>query len=121
MEINKINRWEFEREFKQMAISCTGLKENTIKRKASKLFRKYDPIISSSEDQKNYYMKRYDLYQDMFNTLKSGSIQYNNGVILLKSIEQIEYNEKENNITIITKNGRNILMSSDYKYLKDIL
>ena len=57
----------------------------------------------------------------MFDTLKSGSIQYGNGVILLKSIEQIEYNEKENNITIITKNGRNILMSSDYKYLKDIL
>ena len=57
----------------------------------------------------------------MFDTLKSGSIRYDNGVILLKSIEQIEYNEKENKITIITKNGRNISMSSDFKYLKDLL
>ena len=33
MENNEINRWSFEKEFRQVAISCIGLKENTIKKK----------------------------------------------------------------------------------------
>jgi hypothetical protein len=56
--------------------------------------------------------------------LKSGVISYQTfngtvtGRLLLKNIEQIEV--RENDVLLITKTGRQIIMGSDFEYLKEL-
>jgi hypothetical protein len=59
----------------------------------------------------------------MFDTLKSGVINYTRGKVcgrlLLKDIEQVEVREKH--VLLITKTGREILMGSDFDYLVELV
>lgn len=126
MRSNKkeLTKWEFEKELKTMAVSCIGVKEDTAKKKASNIFKKYSEIISYSKSDKEYYEKEYIEYRNMFNALKSGSVTYTRGeetegVLLIKDIEQIEV--RKTDVLIITKSGREITMGSGFKYLKELL
>ena len=123
MEKKELSKWEFEKELKTMAVSCIGLKEDTAKRKASNIFKKYDEILSYSKSDKEYYEKEYRKYRNMFDTLKSGSVTYSRGeetkgVLLIKDIEQVEV--RKTDVLIITKSGREITMGIDFKYLKEL-
>lgn len=123
MKEQRITRWDFEKELKVMAASCIGVKENTAKKKASNIFKKYYEIISHSKNDNEYYEKQYHKYKRMFDTLKSGYITYSRGgetlgVLSIKNIEQIEISKES--VLIITKNGREITLASDFKYLKEL-
>jgi hypothetical protein len=114
----------FETELVMMAVSCIGLKENTAKRKAKKVFRKYSEIIFSSKERlDDIYVER-EKIRNKYNTLKSGKVSYVNtsgaeGIILLKEIEQVEV--RKNEVLLIMKSGREIVMGSDFKYLKELI
>jgi hypothetical protein len=58
----------------------------------------------------------------MFCALKSGSVSYTSakvkGVILIKNITQVEVRKQD--VLIVLKNGREIIMSSDFAFLKEI-
>jgi hypothetical protein len=122
METEGVTKWEFECELKKMAVSCIGVKEDTAKRKASNIIKKYDEIISYSKDDKDWYKNQYTKLIKMFDTLKSGVINYERGKhagrLLIKDVEQIEV--RENDVLLITKTGREIIMGSDFKYLKEL-
>lgn len=122
-EEKDLSKWEFEKELKLMAVSCIGIKEDTAKKKASNIFKKYDEIIEYSKSNKEYYEKEYRKVKQMFDVLKSGKVSYTrgeelSGVLLIKDIEQIEV--RKTDVLIITKNGREIIMGSDFKYLKEL-
>jgi hypothetical protein len=118
----KLTKWDFEKELKSMAVSCIGVKEATAKKKASALFKKYDEIIAWSKTDSDYYRDQYRRIRNMFDALKSGSVNYvsgkREGVLLIKDIEQVEIREKD--VLLTTKTGREIELSNDFEYLKDI-
>ncbi len=117
-----ITCWEFEKELKTMVVSCIGVKVDTAKKKASALLKKYDEIISSDKTSREYYEKKYYSLLTQFYALKNGRIEYKkvggSGVLLLKDIEQIE--ERKDDVLLITKTGREIIMGSDFAFLKEI-
>jgi len=122
METKDLTKWDFEKEIKEMAVNCIGLKPETAKKKASALFKKYEEIIENSTSDKEYYKREYFRIQQMFNTLKSGVINYKrgryDGRLLLKDIEQIEI--RETDVLLITKTGREIPMGNNFDYLKEL-
>lgn len=116
-------KWRFLEELKTMAVSCIGNKENTARKKASNTWKKYEEIIAFSKSNNEYYEKKYTELKIMFDVLKSGRISYTigtgvSGVLLIKDIEQVEI--RETDVLIITKTGREIVMGSDFKYLKEL-
>jgi hypothetical protein len=123
MESENLNILGFEKELRQMAESCIGVKPNTAKKKASKIFKKYQDLISNSLSTVEYERKYAKELRLKYEALKFGIIDYKrknvSGRLLLKDIEQVEVNEE--GVLIITKTGREIKLSSDFKYLKDIL
>lgn len=122
METKDLTKEEFAKELKIMAVNCIGLKADTAKKKASTIFKKYEAIIEYSKFNKDYYKKEYLKTKQMFDTLKSGVINYTRGKdcgrLLLKDIEQVEVREKD--VLLITKTGREISMGSDFNYLFDL-
>lgn len=123
MEEKELSKWDFEKELKTMAVSCIGVKEDTAKKKASKIFKKYYEILAYSKSDKEYYEKEYRKIKNMFDTLKSGTVYYIRGeelkgVLLIRDIEQVEV--RKTDVLIITKTGREIIMGSDFKYLKEL-
>jgi hypothetical protein len=117
-----IKKWKFRDELKTMAISCIGVKPNTVNKKVNAIFKKYDELISYDEVDKNYYEKKYDQLSIKYNTLKSGIIKYEHfnskGIILLKDIQQVEVHG--NGVLIILKSGREIKCSKDFEYLLEL-
>ena len=78
----------FEKELKNMAVSCIGLKENTAKKKVSEIMRKYDEIISYSKEEKsetshfvNSFTKSYSLPDDVKEKDVEGKVE--NGILEL--------------------------------------
>ncbi len=122
METKDLSKCGFEKELKEMAVNCIGIKPATAKKKASTIFKKYEAIIEHSASYKEYYEKEYRKTKEMFNTLKSGVIKYtrgkDTGILLLKDIEQVEVREKD--VLLITKTGREITMGYDFNYLKEL-
>lgn len=124
MESEDLYRYEFRTELMNMAASCVGLKPSTAKKKADSIFQKYKSIICYSSDHTpDYYNERYAVLSKKFSVLKKGYVNYRrgdniSGILLLKDIEQIEVREKD--ILLITKNGREITMGEDFKYLEDL-
>ncbi|NLN26349.1 MAG: hypothetical protein GX163_12050 [Bacteroidetes bacterium] len=118
----ELTKWDFKDELRAMAASCIGVKEATAKKKASALFKKYDEIIAWSKTDNDYYRDQYRRIRNMFDALKSGSVNYvsgkREGVLLIKDIEQVEVREKD--VLLTTKTGREIELSNDFEYLKDI-
>jgi hypothetical protein len=122
-EIEELTIYSFEKELKDMAVSCIGLKENTAKSKVSKIITKYEEIISHSKRDKDYIMEKFHRYRTLFDTLKSGRIYYETndleGYLLIRDIEQIEVSKK--NVVVTLKTGREIKFSTDFEYLSEIL
>jgi len=122
-EIKELTYYSFQKELKDMAVSCIGLKENTAKRKVSKIMEKYDEIISHSKRDKDYDKKQLGRYRTLFRTLKSGRIYYERdeleGYLLIRDIEQIEVSKK--NVVVTLKTGREIKFSTDFEYLSELL
>ncbi len=118
----ELTKWGFKDELRAMAVSCIGVKETTAKKKASALFKKYDEIIAWSKTDNDFYKENYRRIRNMFDALKSGSVNYvsgkREGVLLIKDIEQVEVREKD--VLLTTKTGREIELSNDFEYLKDI-
>ena len=113
----------FEKELKNMAVSCIGLKENTAKKKVSEIMRKYDEIIYDSKEEKDYVYTQLGRYTTLFNTLKSGRINYGSdelkGYLLIRDIEQIEVSKK--NVVVTLKTGREIKFAKYFEYLSELL
>lgn len=114
----------FEKELKNMAVSCIGLKEKDMaKKKVSKIIEKYDEIISFSKKDKDYVYTQLDRYRTLFDTLKSGRIDYTKGelkgYLLIRDIEQIEVSTK--NVVVTLKTGREIVFPTDFEYLSELL
>ncbi len=122
METEDLSRPEFEKELKEMAVNCIGIKPDAAKKKASTILKKYEAIIAYSVFDKEYYKKEYRKTKQMFETLKSGVINYTSGEdigrLLLKDIEQVEVREK--NVLLITKTGREITVGNDFNYLREL-
>jgi hypothetical protein len=123
METKTLYKNWFRKELMNMAASCVGLKPATAKKKADKIFEKYDSIISGSSNyNSDYHQKQCREAEEKFNILKNGSISYSRGEmkgkLLLKDIEQIEV--RKTDVLLITKTGREITMGLDFKYLKDL-
>jgi hypothetical protein len=123
MTAKELFRWEFEKEIKELAVSCIGINPNTAKRKASNLIKKYSPIIAYSSANAEYHKKDYWRIKSMFDAIKTGVVNYqsegNVGTLLIKDIEQVEV--RQTDVLLITKSGREIVMGQDFSYLKDIL
>lgn len=121
METEKTKR-DFAVELRDMAVKCIGCKPNTVKKKANKILKKYDELINYSVSDRDYYIKEYDKMRQMYNALKTGVVSYTNGKIygklLIKDIEQVEL--KENDVILKMKNGRQIIMGSDFAYLYEM-
>ena len=122
MKNKEITKRKFREELKTMALSCIGLKPNTVNKKVNNFFNKYYELISYDVETKNYYEKEYRETMNMFNTLKSGIIKYKHfkteGIIILKDIQQVEVHD--NGVLIILKSGREINCSKDFAYLKEL-
>ena len=122
-EIKELTSSSFSKELQDMAVSCIGLKENTAKRKVSKIMEKYDEIISYSKEDRDYIKKQLNRYTTLFYTLKSGIINYKKdelkGYLLIRDIEQIEASTK--NVVVTLKTGREIVFPSDFEYLSELL
>lgn len=122
-EIEELTIYSFEKELQDMAVSCIGLKENTAKKKVSKIIEKYEEIISYSKTDKHYVAKQLNRYHTLFHTLKSGRIYYGSdelkGYLLIRDIEQIEVSKK--NVVVTLKTGREIKFSTDFEYLSELL
>jgi len=114
-----------------MTASCIGLKPATAKKKADKIFEKYDSIIcSSSNYNSTYYEKKYEQIRKKFEILKQGYITYykgeTRGKLFFKDIEQIEIiksviSKDTIDVLLITKTGRQINMGSDFEFLIDLI
>ena len=122
----ELTKRDFEKELKTMAIKCIGLSEYTAKNKASYILKKYDDIIDYSKSNREYIQKEYDKIKNMFDVLKSGKVSYSKanrngvkGILFLKDIEQVEIREED--VYVITKTGREIIMSNDFKFLIEVL
>ena len=122
-EIEELTSSSFEKELQDMAVSCIGLKENTAKKKVSEIMRKYDEIISYSKEEKEYDEIQHTRLYRLFNTLKSGRIDYTKGelkgYLLIRDIEQIEVSTK--NVVVTLKTGREIVFPTDFEYLSELL
>ena len=118
----ELTRRDFEKEIKTMAISCIGVKEATAKKKASALFKKYEELISSSESWEEHYRTKYFRECSVTDALRTGRVRYKtgdtNGVISIRDIEQVEV--RSENVLLTTKAGREISLSKDFEFLKDI-
>jgi hypothetical protein len=125
----EITQFDFEKELKTMAVSCIGVKEATAKKKASDIYKKYSGIISYTEEHKDEYKELYYKTKKMFDALKSGSVPYRaiasyssgdkiQGVLLIENIMQVEVRKED--VLIVMKNGKEIIMSSDFAFLKEI-
>jgi hypothetical protein len=123
MENKDLYKWDFEREMKDLAVSCKGLKPDTAKRKAAALFKKYDYIIQNHGSDVGHYERRYWEEVKKFNTLKSGLIHYmkgeTKGTLLLKELVWIEL--RKNDVLVVTKTGKEIALSNDFQYLRELL
>lgn len=117
-----ITRYNFEKELIEMAASCVGLKEATAKTKVKNILKKYDEIISHTKEHQEYYLEERRKYQNLFHTLKSGAIKDVNEeqrrTILIKNIEQIRV--KADGVVLTVKGGREIKLSTDFKYLQEL-
>jgi len=117
----KVYRYEFENELLGMFLSSKNLKDVTIKKKFKVIWQKYFDLKminysseSAKEDQNNRYY-----YQKIAETLLFDRVVYEFGVF---KFSEIVYLDVSNTSVIATlKNGKEILMSTNYKYLKDIL
>jgi len=122
-KIEELTYFSFQKELQDMAVSCIGLKENTAKRRVSKIMEKYDEIISYSKKDRDYIKKQLNRYTTLFDTLKSGRINYEKGefkgYLLIRDIEQIEASPK--NVVVTLKTGREIIFPSDFEYLSELL
>ena len=122
-EIEELTSSSFEKELQDMAVSCIGLKENTAKKKVSEIMRKYDEIIYDSKEEKDYVYTQLGRYTTLFNTLKSGRINYGSdelkGYLLIRDIEQIEVSTK--NVVVTLKTGREIKFAKYFEYLSELL
>ena len=122
-EIEELTSSSFEKELQDMAVSCIGLKENTAKKKVSEIMRKYDEIIYDSKEEKDYVYTQLGRYTTLFNTLKSGRINYGSdelkGYLLIRDIEQIEVSKK--NVVVTLKTGREIKFAKYFEYLSELL
>ena len=122
MEKELITKWKFLNEVKSIAVSCIGLKPNTVNKKVNAIFKKYDEIISYNEESKNIYEVLYNDIKVKYDTLKSGIIKYeqfnSKGIIILKDIQQVEV--QSNGVLIILKSGREIKCSKSFEYLLEL-
>ena len=122
MEKELITSWNFINELKNMAVSCIGVKPNTVNKKVNAICKKYQELISYSEEDKNYYKKESEKMRIKYNTLKSGIIKYEDfnskGIIILKDIQQVEVDS--NGVLIILKSGKQIKCSKDFEYLLEL-
>ena len=118
----ELTKLDFEKELKTMAINCIGVKEATAKEKASAIFRKYEELISSSESWGKYYRDKYFRELQVTNALRTGSVSYEGGnvegVLSIKDIEQVEVRER--GVLLTTKPGREIVLDSEFEFLRDI-
>lgn len=123
METKDLRKWHFEKEMKALAVSCIGVKPDTAKRKAAMLFRKYEPIIERSSGEVGYFERQLQEELKKFNTLKSGLIHYfkgeTKGTLLLKELVWIEL--RKNDVLVVTKTGKEIALSNDFQYLRELL
>ena len=89
----------------------------------SKIIEKYDEKISFSKKDKDYVYTQLDRYRTLFDTLKSGRIDYTKGelkgYLLIRDIEQIEVSIK--NVVVTLKTGREIVFPTDFEYLSELL
>ena len=106
-----------------MAASCVGNKPSTAVRKARDLFNKYEPLIEYSIHNREYDKKEIRRLNDLVKTYKSGVIKYSNetmkGTLRIKDIEQVDVREKD--VLIVMRSGREVVVGSDFAYLRDLL
>ena len=118
----ELTKRDFEKELKAIVVSCIGVKEDTAKKKASAIFRKYEELISRSKSDGEYYRTQYFRERDISNALRTGRVHYKTGdikgVLLIKDIEQVEVREKD--VLLTTKAGREISLGKDFEYLRDV-
>ena len=118
----ELTKRDFEKELKAIVVSCIGVKEDTAKKKASAIFRKYEELISWSKSDGEYYRTQYFRERDISNALRTGRVHYKTGdikgVLLIKDIEQVEVREKD--VLLTTKAGREISLGKDFEYLRDV-
>ena len=124
----ELTKLDFEKELKTMAINCIGVKEATAKEKASAIFKKYEELISFSKSDEEYYRSQYIRESRLCEALKSGCVKYERvehntrssveGVIPIRDIEQVEV--WDGLVLLITKTGREIVLDSEFEFLRDI-
>ena len=118
----ELTKRDFEKELKAIVVSCIGVKEDTAKKKASAIFRKYEELISWTKSDAEYYRTQYFRERDIANALRTGRVHYKTGdikgVLLIKDIEQVEVREKD--VLLTTKAGREISLGKDFEYLRDV-
>ena len=118
----ELTKRDFEKELKAIVVSCIGVKEDTAKKKASAIFRKYEELISWSKSDGEYYRTQYFRERDISNALRTGRVHYKTGdikgVLLIKDIEQVEVREKD--VLLTTKAGREISLGKDFEYLREV-
>ena len=118
----KLTKRDFEKELKAIVVSCIGVKEATAKKKASAIFRKYEELISWSKSDREYYRTQYFRERDISNALRTGRVRYEagnvNGLISIRDIEQLEVREKD--VLLTTKAGREISLSKDFEFLREV-
>lgn len=123
----RMTKLDFEKEIIFLAESSIGIKRETARKKAKKLFKKYDNLIEYSDEEKDLYKKRWHRAKIMFETLKSGVISYVHGKeneeinvsILLKDIEEIEKNNK--GVVLTMKRGKKIILDESFWYLSELI
>jgi hypothetical protein len=123
MEEKELTQWGFKKELKEMAVSCIGNKEGTAKKKAADLFEKYKGIISYSTLDRDWYKNISEENYLKFKALKNGYINYargedTKGLLLIKDIEQVEIRKED--VLIITKTGREVIMGKNFKWIEGL-
>ena len=118
----ELTKRDFEKELKVIVVSCIGVKEDTDKKKASAIFRKYEELISWSKSDGEYYRTQYFRERDISNALRTGRVHYKTGdikgVLLIKDIEQVEVWEKD--VLLTTKAGREISWGTECESLREV-
>jgi hypothetical protein len=121
---DKVTSYAFKQELIKLAEGCTKLKPITARKKALNIWDKYDSLISYDSGQKKRCEQNLERIKLMYNTLKAGKINIYrggnfHGTLLLKEIAQIEIRDKD--VLIFTKSGREVLLSSDFQFLQELL
>lgn len=122
---DELTRNDFNEELIKFAAQCTELKVSTAKKYARRLFNKYEDLICYTKSGKDYHINQNDILRSQINTLKRGTITYHNslektkGTLLIKNVEQIDI--EKSGVKLTTKNGREIFLSKDFEYLRDII